>query len=79
MTKEMVFFIFLLEHYAEYKNTSADNVLRKWDELKLTDLIYEMYERYHIERLENAFDDIDALMLKKQNNLDYKNIPHEKN
>lgn len=79
MTKEMVFFIFLLEHYAEYKNTSADNVLRKWDELKLTDLIYEMYERYHIERLENAFDDIDALMLKKQNNLDYKNIPLEKN
>lgn len=79
MTKEMVFFIFLLEHYAEYKNTSADNVLRKWDELKLTDLIYEMYERYHIERLENAFDDIDALMLRKQNNLDYKNIPLEKN
>lgn len=79
MTKEMVFFIFLLEHYAEYKNTSADNVLRKWDELKLTDLIYEMYERYHIERLENAFDDIDALMLRKQNNLDYKSIPHEKN
>lgn len=79
MTKEMVFFIFLLEHYAEYKNTSADNVLRKWDELELTDFIYEMYERYHIERLENAFDDIDALMLRKQNNLDYKNIPHEKN
>lgn len=79
MTKEMVFFIFLLEHYAEYKNTSADNVLRKWDELELTDFIYEMYERYHNERLENAFDDIDALMLRKQNNLDYKNIPHEKN
>lgn len=69
MAKEMVFFIFLLEHYAEYKNTSADNVLRKWDELELTDFIYEMYERYHVERLENAFDDIDALMLKKQNNL----------
>lgn len=53
----------------QYKNTSADNVLRKWDELELTDFIYEMYERYHIERLENAFDDIDALMLRKQNNL----------
>ena len=69
MTKEMEFFIFLLEHYADYKDTTADKVLRQWDKLELTDLIYDMYERYHIEKLENAFDDIDRLMLEKQNNL----------
>lgn len=69
MTKEMEFFIFLLEHYADYKNTTADKVLKQWDELKLTDFIYEMYEIYHAERLENAFDDIEKLILEKQNNL----------
>lgn len=69
MAKEMEFFIFLLEHYADYKNTSGDKILRKWGKLELTDFIYEMYERYHVERLENAFDDIDRLILEKQNSL----------
>lgn len=46
----MQFFIYLLEHYVDYKNTSVDIVLKKWDELELTDFIYEMYERYHVER-----------------------------
>jgi hypothetical protein len=32
----------------------------------LTDFIYSMYEIYHIERLENAFDDIDRLILEKK-------------
>ncbi len=66
MGKEMEFFIFLLENYAEYKNTTADKVLELWDKLKLTDFIYDMYERYHIERLENAFEDIDRLVAEKQ-------------
>lgn len=69
MTKEMEFFIFLLEHYAEFKNITADRVLKQWDELELTDYIYEMYEIYHSERLENAFQDIENLMLEKQNKL----------
>lgn len=63
--KEMVFFIYLLEHYAEYKGISAKQVLGQWDELKLTDFIYDMYEMYHIERIENAFDDIDELIREK--------------
>ncbi|MCM1288528.1 MAG: DUF3791 domain-containing protein [Clostridium sp.] len=63
MPKEMSFFIFLLEHYASYKKTSADKVLMKWDALGLTDFIYCMYERYHTERIENAFEDIDRLIL----------------
>lgn len=65
MTKEMEFFIFLVEQYAEYKNTTADKVLKQWDELELTDFIYNMYELYHIERIENAYDDIDRLVLEK--------------
>ena len=65
MGKEMEFFIFLIENYAEYKNTTADEVLKLWDELELTDFIYDMYERYHIERLENAFEDIDRLSAEK--------------
>lgn len=66
MDKEMAFFIFLLENYAEYKKTTADEVLNSWDKLKLTDFIYDMYERYHIERLENAFEDIDRLVAEKR-------------
>lgn len=66
MGKEMEFFIFLLENYAEYKNTTADEVLKLWDRLELTDFIYEMYELYHIERIENAFEDIDKLVAEKQ-------------
>jgi hypothetical protein len=65
MSKEMEFFIFLLEQYAAYKNITADKVLNQWDELELTNFVYDMYERYHVERIENAFDDIDALMLEK--------------
>ncbi len=62
MSKETNFFIYLLERYAEFKGTSADRVLKEWDRLNLTDDIYEMYDRYHCERLENAFEDIDNWM-----------------
>ncbi len=66
MSKQSDFFIYLIERYAEAKKTTAQNILRQWDSLGLTDLIYGMYEIYHIERLENAFDDIDALILERQ-------------
>lgn len=65
MTKESEFFIYLLERYAEYKNQSAATILKQWDQLNLTQFIYEMYEIYHIERLENAFADIDKLVEEK--------------
>lgn len=61
----MKFFIYLIEHYANYKNTTADKILKLWDEAELTDFIYGMYELYHIERIENAFEDIDRLLLEK--------------
>ena len=62
LDREMVFFIYLLEHYALYKQTSADKVLQLWDSKGCTNLIYNMYERYHTEDLQNAFDDIDSLL-----------------
>ena len=62
MKKETEFFIYLLERYADYKSRTAPEVLREWDELKLTDFIYDLYEIYHAERLQNAFDDIDLLI-----------------
>lgn len=68
MSKEMDFFIFLLEQYAAHKKLTADKVLELWDRLELTDCIYNMYELYHTESLQNAFDDIDRLTAEKQNN-----------
>ncbi len=65
MNKEMKFFIYLLEKYAEYKNTTADEVLNKFDNLKITELIYGMYEQYHTEAIENAFEDIDRIVMEK--------------
>ena len=65
MNKEMKFFIYLLEKYAEYKNTTADKALKMFDNLKITDTIYDMYEQYHIEAIENAFEDIDKIVMEK--------------
>ena len=65
MSKPGVFFIYLIERYAAYKKTSADKILAFWDELGLTDFIFDMYEIYHCERLQNAFDDIDSLIAKR--------------
>ena len=62
MSKEPRFFIYLIERYAEYKNTTAEKILQQWEDMNLVDFIYDMYELYHVERLENAFDDIDKLM-----------------
>lgn len=59
MSKEMSFFIYLLEKYAAYKSVSAGQVLEKWDQLGLSGYIHGMYEMYHSEAIENAFADID--------------------
>ena len=66
MCKEAEFFIYLLERYADYKNQGADEVLRKWDEAGITQLIYDLYEIYHVERLENAFVDIAEILAEKE-------------
>ena len=53
------FFIFLLEKYAEQKSLPAAEVLKHWQEKGLLDYINGMYEQYHTERIENAFEDIE--------------------
>jgi hypothetical protein len=59
LNKETAFFIFLLEKYADYKGVTAKEALKKFDQAHLTNYIKDMYPMYHIERIENAFMDID--------------------
>lgn len=68
MSKQMTFFIYLIERYAAWKGLNAQQVLQQWDNAGVTDFIYDMYEMYHIERLENVFADIEALLAEKQGN-----------
>lgn len=65
MSEEMDFFTFLMEHYARYKGTTADKVLRQLDDLNLTDYVFNMYEMYHVEALTNAYADVDRLIKEK--------------
>lgn len=65
MKKESEFFIYLLERYAEYKGESVQTILNDWEKLGITEFIFDMYELYHIEHLENAFVDIDRIMAEK--------------
>jgi hypothetical protein len=58
-SNKTIFFIFLLEKYAEYKSRPATEVLKLWQRCGLIDYIDNMYERYHTERIENAFEDLD--------------------
>ena len=62
MSKEFRFFTFLLESYAKHKGITAAEVLKALDEKDLTDFIYQMYEIYHVEAIENAYMDIDSLL-----------------
>lgn len=62
MSKEFRFFTFLLESYAEHKGLRAADVMKMLDEKKLTEFVYNMYEIYHVEAIENAYMDIDSLL-----------------
>lgn len=66
MTAEQEFFLYLLELYAAKRDKKSGDVLKEWDDLGLTELIYDMYERYHSEAVENAFADIDHLIQERQ-------------
>lgn len=52
----------MLEHYANYKNKAAIQVLQEWGEHGITQKIYDGYPEYHIERIENSYEDIDSLL-----------------
>ncbi|MCD8045537.1 MAG: DUF3791 domain-containing protein [Clostridiales bacterium] len=62
MSKELVFFIFLIENYAYAKNKSTGKVLQEWDKKKITQEVFDNYEMYHQECIENAYEDIDCLL-----------------
>jgi len=68
MSKEMEYFIYLIEHYAAYKNKNANEVMKELEKLKLVEEILNRYEFYHIEKIENAYDDIDKLIADKRIN-----------
>lgn len=58
----MEFFLYLIENYAYYKKMTADKVLNELIELNILDKIFNKYEFYHIDALENAYKDIDELI-----------------
>ena len=62
LTKEFKFFAYLLECYAVHKDTTPDKILETLDEKNLTQFVYDMYELYHSEAIENAFTDLDSLI-----------------
>lgn len=66
MSREMTFFMYLTERYAEYKGTTSGEILATWDKLGITEKIYSLYELYHTEAIENAFADIDRLIEEKK-------------
>lgn len=63
MSKEFRFFSYLLESYAQEKGTSASEILKELDAKGLTDYVYKMYDLYHVEAIENAYADIDSLIM----------------
>lgn len=62
MDKKEKFFIFLIENYANKKNISTKDILKKLDEKNKISYINDMYEIYHAESLENAYKDIDRII-----------------
>lgn len=62
MSKEMEFFIFLIEQYAFHKHSNAQVIMKNLEKKKLTEYVLNMYERYHTESLDNAFKEIDNLI-----------------
>lgn len=61
MSKEMQFFIYLLENYAKEKNLSTAEVLEVWEKKNIINKILDNYLYYHTEAIENAYKDIDNL------------------
>ena len=72
LSNKTLFFAYLLEKYAEYKGSTTPDVLRNFDYTHLTDYINDMYEQYHSERIENAFEDIE----RKQQELNIQVLQH---
>lgn len=66
MNKEFAFCFFNGKVCTE-KNKTAVEIIKILDEKNLTDYIYDMYELYHVESIENAYMDIDSLIATGKN------------
>ena len=62
MPKEFLFFAYLLESYSQSRGLQASDVLKYMEDRNKADFVYDMYEMYHSEAIENAFADIDSLI-----------------
>lgn len=62
MSKEMKFFILLIEAYAFHHGRPTGDVLKEWDEHGVTQEVFDGYWQYHQEAIQNAFADIDSLI-----------------
>ena len=62
MDDQFRFFTYLLESYAQHKNTTAGAVLKTLDEKGLTDFVYKMYDPSPPPPIENAYMDLDSLI-----------------
>ena len=62
MDRQFQFFCYLRESYAQYKEMPPVTVLNLWDSREITGFVYDMYELYHQEAIQNAFADIDSLI-----------------
>lgn len=67
LNRKFAFFAFLIESYAQKKNKTAAEIIKILDEKNLTTYIYDMYELYHVESIENAYMDIDSLIATGKN------------
>lgn len=63
MSEELNFFLFLIERYAQHKGKPTGIVLKEWDARGITQKVFDSYWEYHTERIENAFADIDSLLM----------------
>ena len=61
MSDELKFFLLLLEKYAYDKGLPTAEVYREWESKGILQEIYDGYEVYHTERIENAYEDIESL------------------
>ena len=62
MDRPFEFFVYLIESYAEHRGREPSSVLEELKKKNCTSFVFDMYEMYHSEAIENAFRDIDALL-----------------
>lgn len=63
VSDERDFFLFLIKRYVRHKGKPTGTVLKEREARSVTQKIYDEYWAYHTARIENAFADIDSLLV----------------